>query len=74
MEGAALELAKVLEEDGYESGNVFGSLFGRALLSGWACKSVSTKHATYHGFAVIGIRKTNADGLIDKENIRIGVP
>jgi hypothetical protein len=34
MEGTALEPAKVLEEDGYESGNVFGSLFGRALLSG----------------------------------------
>lgn len=31
MEGTALETRKVLEEDGQESGNILGSLFGRAL-------------------------------------------
>ena len=35
---------------------------------------VPTKHTTYHIFAVIGIRKTGTDGLINIEHICIGSP
>ena len=32
------------------------------------------KHATYNGFAVTGVRKTNTDGLIDPEHVCVGSP
>ena len=76
MKAAVFELLEMVKEDGHESSNILGSLFRGALVE-YALEiseGIKKKYDAYHIFAMISIRETNTDRLVDEKYVRICVP
>ena len=76
MERTTLEAAEMLEEYSDKSGDILGGFLSRALRETLvkACRESLFREVTYNILSVVSIRKADADGLVNEEDIRILVP
>lgn len=77
MESPALERAKVLEEDGNEGCDILGSFFSCALRGVRSSRYITrtlSRGCTYDGFTMISVGESNADRLVDEEDVGLFVP
>lgn len=78
MKRSSLELVEILKEDGDKCCDVLCSFFRRTLhkikINSPTENGMKKGRETYDAFPVFGVRESYSNGLVDEENIGIGIP